>query len=238
MPSATSTRVRSTPVAAVELSSARMAPSTCVHRLAVGRGHADVGEVEHAVRAGVEHDPVVAARSGAGDLGGPHLVADLVQRVDEVVHRRGLAGVHRRPDHRDRARRGDGVGLRREGEVQEVERGAPVVAEQADRRDVRGVPDVRAAADHLGGDAARGDELHRAEVVGDVRLELVGRVAVCVGRDDEVADVHVAATSVGQLETLVVTEALDLGEHQVAGARADSARDHGLVGVLRDSVGW
>ena len=69
------------------------------HRLPVGGGEPAVGEVEHPVGAGVDHHPVVASGTGAGNFRDARPHAGSAEPVHHEMDSGGLAGVHRRADH-------------------------------------------------------------------------------------------------------------------------------------------
>ena len=92
------------------------------HRLPVGGGQPSVGEVEHHVRAGVEHDPVVTARTRPRHLRHARPDTGAAEPVDQEMDGGGLPRVHRGADHRDRARPLPGRRGRAQSEVGHVQR--------------------------------------------------------------------------------------------------------------------
>ncbi len=95
--------------------------------------------------------------------------------------------------------------------------GVPVAAsQQPDRSDTSGSLGRGVAGEHGRGNAAGRYEIGWSEIAWDFGLELIGCVTVAVGDDDLIARAHSRTPTIGQLESTVVTQPNDLGEHDIS----------------------
>jgi len=187
-----------------------------MHRLPVGRGQPHVCEVQHAMRPGVDHHPVVVPRTRTGDLCCAGTKATSAETVHQGVNRRCLARVHGGAEHGDGARTDGLRKLRHQAEIGEIQGAAPFVPDQPHGRDVGRIAHISAAAEHRGGDAPRGHELGTSQVRRHVGLELVRCVTVAVDDDDLVPVVQHRSPAVRLFDPSVVPQTVHAGKDKVA----------------------